>query len=125
VRAWCRAVKGVAKRECMKFSIGLRVGSGCGAVLVDEPAVGGVSSDPLDWADRVDEVTVVGCALAQAPVGSMRVVVLDVLPEKQAQLLFVADDRPVEELVAQGANPSLRERVRLRKPVAGCGSPRS
>jgi len=39
-----------------------------------------------------------------------------VLVEKQTQLLFVPDDGPVEEFVAQGANPSLGERVRLLCP---------
>ena len=69
-RRECQAVEGAAKRESMKISIGPRVGSGCGAVLVDEPAAGGVTSDRLDWADRDDVVEVVGCGLVQAAVVS-------------------------------------------------------
>ena len=90
--------------------------SGGVAVLVDEPAAGRVTSDRVAWADRCDVVTVVGCALVQAAVGSMGVVVLEFLVEQQAQLLFVPDDGSVEEFVAQGANPSLGERVCLRCP---------
>ena|GEM_PF-2116237 len=56
----------------------------------------------------------VGCALVQAAVGSVRVVVRDVLVEKHTQLALVPDARPVEELVAQGAYPPLGESVRLR-----------
>src|SRR5258705_174623 len=53
-------------------------GSGCLAVLVDESAAGGVSSDRL--ARPVgDDCPVVGCALAERPVGTVGVVVLDVV----------------------------------------------
>ena len=91
-------------------------GSGCGAVLVDEPAAGGVASDRLAWPIVDDVVGVVGCALVEAAVGSVGVVVLEVLVEQSSELAFVPDDRAVEELVAQRANPPLGERVRLRCP---------
>lgn len=51
-------------------------------VLVDESSAGGVASDWLDLADCGYVASVVGCALVEAAVGSVRVVVLDVLVEK-------------------------------------------
>ena len=58
------------------------VGSGCGSVLVDEPVAGGGALDRVAWPDGDDIVVVVWCSLIDAPVGSMRVVVLDVFLEQ-------------------------------------------
>jgi hypothetical protein len=88
-------------------------GSGRVVVLVDEPAAGRVTSDRFAWADPRDAVEIVGRALVQASVGSVRVVVLVVLLDKHTQLAFVPDDGAVEEFVAVGPHPSFGERIRL------------
>ncbi len=59
-------------------------------------------------------MVVVWCSLVDASVGSIGVVVLDVLVEQSSELAFVPDDRPVQELMAKAAHPSLCERVCLR-----------
>ncbi len=91
-------------------------GSGGAAVLVGEPAACRVTPDRLGLSDRRDVIKVVGRPLVEAAVGSMAVVVLDVFLEKHTQLALVPDDRPVEKLMAQGANPSLGESTGLRCP---------
>jgi hypothetical protein len=48
------------------------------AVLVDEPVTAGVSSDRLAESILDDDV-VSGCALFERPVGTVRVVMLDVV----------------------------------------------
>jgi hypothetical protein len=53
-------------------------GSGRLAVLVDESVAGGVSSD-RSTGPMLDNVRLVWCALVKAAVGSVGVVVLDVL----------------------------------------------
>ena len=73
------------------------------AVLVDEPAAGRVPSDRFAETGRRDVAEIVGCALVQASVGSMRVVVGDVLADEVLELVFVPDDGSVEEFVAQRA----------------------
>lgn len=55
-----------------------RGGSGGVAVLVDESAARGVSSDRLGG-PILDDFGVVGCSLAERPVGAVGVVVLDVV----------------------------------------------
>lgn len=87
------------------------------AVLVDEPAAGGVLFDR--WAGPgCDGGDVVGWALVQRAVGPMLVVVVDVLAEQSAELALVPDDRPVQQFVAHGAHPPLRERVGSSAPEA-------
>ena len=62
-----------------------------------------------------------GCALTEAAVGSVRVVVLDVLAEELFELSVVPDEGAVAEFAAHGADPSFRVRVRDRACRAGCG----
>lgn len=83
------------------------------AVLVDESAAGGVSSDRLAG-PRLDDAAIVGCALAEGPVGPVRVVVLDVLAQELFQLLAIPYEGAIEELAAHGANPAFRIRIRDR-----------
>ena len=56
---------------------------------------------------------VAGCWLVEASVGTVLVVVLDELCEEVMELALVPDQGPVEELVANGADPSLSEGIRL------------
>lgn len=88
-------------------------GSGCLAVLVDESAAGGVSSDRLARPIG-DDRRVVGCALPERPVGSVVVVVLDVVVQKPLEVLAIPDEGAVAELAAHGADPPFRVRVRDR-----------
>lgn len=68
-------------------------------------------SDLVVWADR-NNIFAVGRSLMKASMRSMLVVVNYVLLDQIAELAFVPDDRPVEQLVTQRPNPPLRERVR-------------
>ena len=93
--------------------VGWWAGSGFGLVLVDESGAGGVSLDRVAWPDRRDEMIIVGCALVDPAMWPVVVVVIDVLDEQRVQLVFVPDDCPVGQLVAQRSNPSFGESVRL------------
>ena len=42
------------------------------------------------------------------------VVVLDVLVEQSSELVFVSDDGPVQQFMAEGSDPSFCECARLR-----------
>jgi hypothetical protein len=57
---------------------------------------------------------IVGCALPEASVGTVRVVVLDVLVQELFQLAAVPDEGAVEKVAAHGADPAFRIRVRDR-----------
>ena len=108
-------VMGVGRGEAV-FSgrwVGRWAGSGCGLVLVDESRTGGVSLDRVAWPDRRDEMTIVWCALVDPAMWPVVVVVIDVLDEQRVQLVFVPDDRPIEQLVPQRSDPSFGESVRL------------
>ncbi len=70
----------------------------------------------MDWLADADHrrIRVVGgWALAEASVGTMLVVVHDEVVEEPPELAFVPDQRAVEKFVADGADPSLSEGVRL------------
>ena len=70
----------------------------------------------LDGAAEVDfgRVSVVaGCSLVEAWVGTVLVVVLGELCVEVMGLVLVPDQGPVEEFVANGADPSLSEGIRL------------
>src|ERR1700704_6252326 len=92
-----------------RFAVRLAVvgSSGCLAVLVDESAAGGVSSDRLAGPVR-DDFARVGRALTEAAVRSVRVVVLDVLVEELFEVSVVTDEGPVAEFAACGTDPSFR-----------------
>ncbi len=94
-------------------------GSGCVAVLVDEPVAAGVSSDRVAG-PILDDHAVVGCALAERPVGAVVVVMLDVVAQELFELASVPDEGAVEELAANGADPSFRVAVR-DGCMAACG----
>jgi hypothetical protein len=49
----------------------------------------------------------------------VRVVVVDVDAEDALELPAAGDQEPVEAVAADGADPALRERVRLRRPKWG------
>jgi len=83
------------------------------AVLVDESVACGVSSDRLAGPVR-DDVAQVGCALSEAAVGSVGVVVLDVLAEESLEVRAVPDECAVEELAANSPDPSFGVAVRDR-----------
>ena len=53
----------------------------------------------------VDNFRVVWCALVEAAVRTVLVVVLDVLAQQLFELSVVPDERPVEELAPYGADP--------------------
>jgi len=94
----------------------------CLAVLADGSAAGGVSSDH-SAGPICDHFCTVGCALAERAVGSVRVVVLDVVAEQLLELGAVPDQGAVAELAACGADPSFRVRVRDRR-VGRCADDR-
>ena len=70
----------------------------------------------MAWPDRDDFGGVVGCALVDSAVGTVAVVVLDVLDEQCSELVLVQDDRAVEKFVAECADPSFGVGVRLGCP---------
>jgi hypothetical protein len=74
------------------------------AVLVDEPAARGVSSDRLARSER-DDYTIVRRALAERTVGSVGVVVLHVVAQEPLELAAVPDERAVAEFAAHNADP--------------------
>ena len=84
------------------------------AVLVDESAAGGVSSDWLAG-PVCEDFAPVGCALAEAAVRSVRVVVLDVLAQELFEVSAVPDEGAVAEFAADCADPPFRVRVRDRR----------
>jgi len=83
------------------------VGSGCLAVLVDESAAGGVSS-ARSAGPMFDDIAIVGCALMQSAVGSVGVVVRDVLVQEPVEVRAVPDQGAVEEFAAHRADPTRR-----------------
>ncbi len=70
--------------------------------------------DRLACADRDDVGTVVGCSLVESSVRAMAVVVLDVFLEQLSELVFVPDDRSVEEFMTKSPDPSFGVGVCLR-----------
>ena len=61
-----------------------------------------------------DDVAAIGCELAEASVGPVRVVMLDVLVQVLCELGAVPDEGAVEEFATHGADPAFRVRVRDR-----------
>jgi hypothetical protein len=61
------------------------------------------------------DAVIAGRALPEAAVGSMPVVVLDVLAQELFELPVVPDQGAVEEPPANGADPAFRVRVRDRR----------
>jgi hypothetical protein len=90
-------------------------GSGRLAVLADESAAGGVSSD-RSALPILDDAAIVGCASVEAAVGPVGVVVLEVVAQELFELSAVPDEGAVEELAAHGADPSFRVCVGDRGP---------
>lgn len=87
--------------------------------LVDESGTGCGALDRLAKLDHGRVCAVGRCSLVAAPVRSVLVVVVDELGQKSLELSLVPDQGAVEEFVADGANPSLGERVRLGR-ARGC-----
>jgi hypothetical protein len=106
----CDRGAGSSKLTRPRFAGRLSGGSGCLAVLVHESAAGGVSSNRLAG-PILDAAAIVGGALVEAAMGPVGVVVLDVLAQEMFQLTAVPDEGAVEELPANGADPSFRVRV--------------
>jgi len=92
-------------------------GSGCCSVLVDESRTSLATADRCGGFDLGLVGFVVGCSLAEAAVGPAGVVVRYEFFEESAKLALVPDQRPVEQFMAHGTDPSLSERVRLRCTV--------
>jgi hypothetical protein len=89
----------------------------CGTpVFMDEPTEYVSASNPVesDEGCRVLPRTSGWCSLLEGAVGAMRVVVRDVYREDSLELAAMHDEEPVEALVAEGADPSFGERVRVR-----------
>jgi hypothetical protein len=66
-------------------------------------------------ADEVEAMTRCGWSQAERAVRPMRVVVLDVDAPDVFELLAACDQEPVEAVAADGADPALGERVRVRR----------
>jgi hypothetical protein len=60
----------------------------------------------------LDDRAIVGCALPEAPVGPVRVVVLDVVAQEPLEVLAAPDEGPVAEFASHGPDPSFRVGVR-------------
>jgi hypothetical protein len=73
-----------------------------------------VSSDRLAGS-ILDSFGSVRCALTEAAVWSVRVVMLDVLDEELLEVSLVPDEGPVAEFAADGADPSFGVGVRDRR----------
>ena len=82
-------------------------GSGCLAVLVDESVAGGVLSD-RSAGPILDDVRVVRCALSEAAMWSVGVVVLEIFVEELCELSLVPDQGPVTKFAADGPDPAFR-----------------
>ena len=80
--------------------------SGGDLVLVRESAEDLFSADPvLGEVDlRWPRVSLSGCELAEGTVGPASVVVQQVFGQHPAQMALIEDQRPVEELAAEGAS---------------------
>src|ERR1700704_2705597 len=103
----CRVVWwGSGRAEGGVAGVGLAVvgGSGCLAVLVDESVAGGVLSD-RSAGPIFDDFGVVRCALAEAAMRSVRVVVLDVVARELFGVAVVPDEGVVAEFASDGADP--------------------
>ena len=74
---------------------GLRV-SGCDAIFVDEPVTGGGSSDRVVEFDHGRVALIGGCALAEAAMGPVDVVVGHELLEEPTGLALVPDQGPIK-----------------------------
>jgi hypothetical protein len=68
---------------------------------------------------------IVGRALAEAAVGTVRVVVLDILGDELCELSAVPDQGAVAQFAAYGADPTLRVRVRDRRVRRGANDRRA
>ena len=88
-------------------------GSGWLAVPRRRARHGLVSSDRSAVAKRVD-FGQVWCSLAEGAVGSVLVVVDDVVIEAPFELAVVADQGPVEQFASYGVHPSFCAAVRDR-----------
>ena len=79
-----------------------------------------VGSSELFGVDVADEgrsrVGLGRCALAEGPVGTVGVVVLDVLAEHDFEVAPSQDEHPVQALAPDGADVSLGEGVGWRRP---------
>jgi hypothetical protein len=78
-------------------------------VLVDQSVDDRSASEPLG---RKIGWRWLGWAAVQAPVGPVLVVVREVVGKHAAQVTFVVDQQPVRAFPAQGADPTLADRVR-------------
>ena len=94
------------------------VGSGCGAVLVDESAAGGVPLNRLGQTNHSNNIRG-WSSLPERAMRPMLVVVSDILPQQGPRLTFVPDDPAVQQLVANASHPSLRKRVRSGRTGRG------
>jgi hypothetical protein len=68
----------------------------------------------LQWVDR-DDVGAVRGGLTERPVGTLLVVVVDVVDEQRSELAFVPDDCAVQQLVPQRSDPPFGVRVGHRR----------
>ena len=65
-----------------------------------------MSFNPTHWTDRHNFAGAIGGALVESAVGSVSVVVLDVLDEQGSDMSLVSDDGSIEQPVTQCPNPS-------------------
>ena len=94
-------------------------GLSCGdLVLVDESAEDLFPADlVLGEVDRLwwPGLSLSGCELAERAVRPGRVVVPQVLNQQPAQVVFMDDQQPAEDLAAQGTDDPFADRVRSRR----------
>ena len=80
------------------------------AVLMDEAAAATGGGDGCAGSEDGRRGGGSGRLLVQRSVWSMDVVVLDVLVDETMELLPIPDQRAIQELAAQGAQPTARRR---------------
>ena len=92
--------------------------SGCWPVLVDKSGAGRGPLDRLAEVEHRRVSAVAGCSLVQASVGSVIVVLFDVLVEAAMELALVPDQGAVKKFVADGCVPSAQRRRLLGERLA-------
>src|SRR5438874_470979 len=108
--------------------LGVRTRSSCCGefIFVDESAEDVVTAEVLQrHRGRCVRGRIIGRAETEAAMGSALVVVPDKDRQHSLEMATVDDEQTVETLAANGADPSLGERVGHRRPRGRADDPRS
>ena len=124
-RHWCRVEERVSLVNPVLDAVGDFAAEHVGAeypvtsrdlgIFVDQAAESVAPQDPGGRAHSGRMLTLIWRSLAQRPVRPVRIEVLDVLAQDQAQVPLAGDQHPVQALTACAGNPAFRDRVRTRR----------